>query len=52
MATTKSSGKKGGAARGPGHRYTAEYRREALRMLDAGKSLSEELAVSMGTLSQ
>ena len=43
------------AGRGPGYRYTAEFRREALRMVDGGKSataVSAELGVSMGTLRQ
>ena len=44
-----------GGGRGPGYRYTAEFRREALRMVDGGKSataVSSELGVSMGTLKQ
>ena len=41
--------------RGTGYRYSAEFRREALRMIDAGKSptaVSKELGVSLGTLGQ
>lgn len=41
--------------KGHGHRYTAEFRREALRMMDNGKSQSQvsvELGVSVGTLQQ
>lgn len=53
MATTKEAGKK--AARGTGYRYTTEFRREALRMIDGGKTMAavcEDLGVTMGTLSQ
>lgn len=57
MATTGKKNQKRGKAseRGPGYRYTAEFRREALRMMEGGKSptaVSEELGVSMGTLTQ
>ena len=41
------------AKHGPNGRYTAEYRRGALGMLAAGKSLTavcDELGISMGTL--
>ena len=54
MATTRDAGKRM-TVRGTGHRYTAEFRREALRLMDGGKSMtavSEELGVSMGTLTQ
>jgi transposase len=47
--------KKAGPSKGPGQRYTAEFRREAMRMLEAGKSVasvSKELGVSVGTLNQ
>lgn len=56
--STASKGQKAKSAeagRGPGYRYTAEFRREALRMVDGGKSattVSAELGVSMGTLRQ
>jgi transposase len=56
MATTKTK-KRGAAAEPPlkpnGKRYSAEYRREALRQIDSGRSQSEvagELGVSIGTL--
>jgi len=48
---TKEAGKKG--ARGTGYRYTMEFRREALRMIDGGKTMAavcEELGVTQGTL--
>lgn len=52
----KTERKQGPRSAGPtGRRYTAEFRREALRMIDAGKSLtavSTELGVSPGTLQQ
>lgn len=54
MGTTKDAGKRK-SERGTGHRYTPEFRREALRLVDGGKSMtavSEELGVSMGTLTQ
>ena len=54
MATTKDAGKRK-TVRGTGHRHTAEFRREALRLMDGGKSMtavSEELGVSMGTLTR
>jgi len=51
MAMTKEAGKNG--ARGTGYRYTMEFRREALRMIDDGKAMvavCEELGVTQGTL--
>ena len=51
-----SNGTKGtakGKARTTGTRYDAEFRREALRLIDGGKSRAEvagELGVSTGTL--
>ena len=51
----KKTKNKAQEARGTGMRYAAEFRREALRMLDGGKSLaavSEEVGVSIGTLAQ
>jgi transposase len=51
---TKREAKKAGP-RGSGHRYAAEFRREALRMMDGGKTMaavSAELGVSIGTLTQ
>lgn len=55
MATTKTK-TRGAAAAAPkanGKRYSAEYRREALRQIDSGRSQSDvagELGVSIGTL--
>jgi transposase len=55
MATTKTK-RRGTTAAPPkpnGKRYSAEYRREALRQIDSGRSQSEvagELGVSIGTL--
>ena len=45
---TRPTGRKGS-----GTRYTAEFRREALRLIDAGKSqadVAEELGVTVGSL--
>lgn len=47
-AKARSTGRKGS-----GTRYTAEFRREALRLIDAGKSqtdVAEELGVTVGSL--
>jgi len=51
MAMAKEIGKKG--ARGTGYRYTTEFRREALRMIDGGKTMAavcEEFGATQGTL--
>jgi transposase len=54
-ATKAEARKTKASGRGPGTRYSAEFRREALRMVDAGKpvsAVSEELGVSVATLTQ
>jgi transposase len=54
MATTKRTKPTAApAAKSTGKRYAKEYRREALRQLDSGRSLGDvavELDVSVGTL--
>ena len=53
MATAKAAAKAKKVGRGNGVRYTAEFRREALRMVDGGRTMAsvcEELGVTMGTL--
>ena len=55
MTTSKSVGKRKTERPGHGHRYDIAFRREALRLVDGGKTLtavSVELGVSIGTLMQ
>lgn len=50
---TETGKERGNSKRSSGTRYTAEFRREALRMIDSGRSqtaVAEELGVALGTL--
>lgn len=51
--STVTKGLSKGKSKGSGTRYTAEFRREALRLLDGGKAQTDvatELGIALGTL--